>query len=299
MAVQESFPVSYIEPVFRPPSEAHSLILPVTNGCSWNKCTFCEMYTAPQKKFRARDEAEVLDEIRRVGERYIVQRIFLADGDAMVLPTHRLLRILEAIAEHIPSVERVTSYCLPRNLKRKSVEELKELREAGLAMLYVGAESGDDEVLERVNKGETAASTADALIKAGDAGLKRSVMILNGLGGASLSAQHALNSAKLLNETQPEFVSTLVVSFPQGMARFQQRYPDFVELNQQQLFRELREFVAALTLDNSTFRSDHASNALVLKGELGRDKERLLAQIDQAISRPEQAGLRPEWMRGL
>lgn len=299
MAVQESFPVSYIEPVFRPPSEAHSLILPVTNGCSWNKCTFCEMYTAPQKKFRARDEAEVLDEIRRVGERYIVQRIFLADGDAMVLPTHRLLRILEAIAEHIPSVERVTSYCLPRNLKRKSVEELKELREAGLAMLYVGAESGDDEVLERVNKGETAASTADALIKAGDAGLKRSVMILNGLGGASLSAQHALNSAKLLNETQPEFVSTLVVSFPQGMARFQQRYPDFVELNQQQLFRELREFVAALTLDNSTFRSDHASNALVLKGEFGRDKERLLAQIDQAISRPEQAGLRPEWMRGL
>jgi|TARA_Y100001968_G_scaffold54285_1_gene45498 radical SAM superfamily enzyme YgiQ (UPF0313 family) len=297
--MQEAFPVSYIEPVFRPPSEAHSLILPVTNGCSWNKCTFCEMYTAPQKKFRARDEAEVLDEIRRVGERYIVNRIFLADGDAMVLPTHRLLRILEAIAEHIPSVERVTSYCLPRNLKRKSVEELKELREAGLAMLYVGAESGDDEVLERVNKGETAASTADALIKAGEAGLKRSVMILNGLGGLSLSKQHALNSARLLNQTQPEFVSTLVVSFPQGMERFRERYPDFVELNQQQLFSELRQFVAELALDNSTFRSDHASNALVLKGELGQDKDRLLAQIDHAISRPDQAGLRPEWMRGL
>ena len=299
MAMQEAFPVSYIEPVFRPPSEAHSLILPVTNGCSWNKCTFCEMYTAPQKKFRARDEAEVLDEIRRVGERYIVNRIFLADGDAMVLPTHRLLRILEAIAEHIPSVERVTSYCLPRNLKRKSVEELKELREAGLAMLYVGAESGDDEVLERVNKAETAASTADALIKAGEAGLKRSVMILNGLGGLSLSKQHALNSARLLNQTQPEFVSTLVVSFPQGMERFRERYPDFVELNQQQLFSELRQFVAELALDNSTFRSDHASNALVLKGELGQDKDRLLAQIDHAISRPDQAGLRPEWMRGL
>lgn len=299
MAMQEAFPVSYIEPVFRPPSEAHSLILPVTNGCSWNKCTFCEMYTAPQKKFRARDEAEVLDEIRRVGERYIVNRIFLADGDAMVLPTHRLLRILEAIAEYIPSVERVTSYCLPRNLKRKSVEELKELREAGLAMLYVGAESGDDEVLERVNKGETAASTADALIKAGEAGLKRSVMILNGLGGLSLSKQHALNSAKLLNQTQPEFVSTLVVSFPQGMERFRERYPDFVELSQQQLFSELRQFVAELALDNSTFRSDHASNALVLKGELGQDKDRLLAQIDHAISRPDQAGLRPEWMRGL
>ena len=297
--MQEAFPVSYIEPVFRPPSEAHSLILPVTNGCSWNKCTFCEMYTAPQKKFRARDEAEVLEEIRKVGERYIVQRIFLADGDAMVLPTHRLMRILQAIAEHIPSVERVTSYCLPRNLKRKSVEELRELRDAGLAMLYVGAESGDDEVLERVNKGESYASTADALHKAGEAGLKRSVMILNGLGGSSLSDQHADNSARLVNETQPEFVSTLVVSFPQGMERFQARYPDFTPLTQEQLFHELQRFVGALELDNTTFRSDHASNALVLKGELGRDKAQLLGQIEQAIARPQSAGLRPEWMRGL
>ncbi|MEH6564522.1 MAG: radical SAM protein [Halopseudomonas sp.] len=299
MPLEQDFPVSYIEPVFRPPSEAHSLILPVTNGCSWNKCTFCEMYTAPQKKFRARDEAEVLDEIRRVGERYVVQRIFLADGDAMVLPTRRLLRILEAIRDEIPSVERVTSYCLPRNIKRKSVEELRELREAGLQMLYVGAESGDDEVLARVNKGETFASTADALIKAGEAGLQRSVMILNGLGGQALSQQHAANSARLMNLTQPEFVSTLVVNFPQGMERFKALYPDFVELDQTSLFNELQQFVGALELDNTVFRSDHASNALVLKGVLGADKARLLAQIDNAITRPERAQLRPEWMRGL
>jgi len=299
MPLEQDFPVSYIEPVFRPPSEAHSLILPVTNGCSWNKCTFCEMYTAPQKKFRARDEAQVLEEIRRVGESYIVQRIFLADGDAMVLPTRRLLRILETIRDEIPSVERVTSYCLPRNIKRKSVEELRELREAGLQMLYVGAESGDDEVLARVNKGETFASTADALSKAGEAGLQRSVMILNGLGGKALSAQHAANSARLMNLTQPEFVSTLVVNFPQGMARFKEQYPDFVELDQASLFNELQQFVGALELDNSVFRSDHASNALVLKGVLGADKARLLAQIDNAITRPELAQLRPEWMRGL
>ncbi|MAB25740.1 radical SAM protein [Pseudomonas sp. 5Ae-yellow] len=299
MPPEQDFPVSYIEPVFRPPSEAHSLILPVTNGCSWNKCTFCEMYTAPQKKFRARDEAEVLDEIRRVGDSYIVQRIFLADGDAMVLPTRRLLRILEAIRENIPSVERVTSYCLPRNIKRKSVEELSELREAGLQMLYVGAESGDDEVLARVNKGETFASTADALNKAREAGLQRSVMILNGLGGKALSAQHAANSAKLMNLTQPEFVSTLVVNFPQGLERFKAQYPDFEELDQAALFNELQQFVSALTLDNSVFRSDHASNALVLKGVLGEDKARLLAQIEEAIVRPERAQLRPEWMRGL
>lgn len=293
------FPVSYIEPVFRPPSEAHSLILPVTNGCSWNNCTFCEMYTAPQKKFRARDEQQVLEEIRRSGEQLIVQRVFLADGDAMILPTRRLLRILEAIREHMPTVERVTSYCLPRNLKRKSVEELRELREAGLAMLYVGAESGDDEVLERVNKGETYASTEDALNKAGDAGLLRSVMILNGLGGRQLSAQHARNSAALMNATQPEFLSTLVVSFPQGLERYRERFADFEPLDQPSLFRELYDLIDRLELDNTVFRSDHASNALVLKGVLGADKERMLAQVRTAISRPEQARLRPEWMRGL
>jgi radical SAM superfamily enzyme YgiQ (UPF0313 family) len=295
----QSFPISYIEPVFRPPSEAHSLILPVTNGCSWNQCTFCEMYTDEQKKFRARDEKQVLDEIRRSGEQLIVQRVFLADGDAMVLPTRRLLTILDAIREHMPSVERVTSYCLPRNLKRKSVEELKELREAGLAMLYVGAESGDDQVLERVNKGETYESTEEALTKAGEAGIMRSVMILNGLGGKSLSEQHGRNSARLMNATQPEFVSTLVVSFPQGMERYRERFPDFEPLDQQSLFLELQQFIEALELKDTVFRSDHASNALVLKGILGADKERILAQVQTAIERPERARLRPEWMRGL
>jgi radical SAM superfamily enzyme YgiQ (UPF0313 family) len=294
-----AFPISYIEPVFRPPSEAHSLILPVTNGCSWNKCTFCEMYTAPQKKFRARDEAEVLEEIRRCGQSLRVRRVFLADGDAMVLPTKRLLRILEAIREHLPDVERITSYCLPRNLKRKSVEELEALREAGLAMLYVGAESGDDEVLSRVNKGETYESTKEALLKAGQAGLKRSVMILNGLGGRSLTEQHALNSARLMNDTQPEFLSTLVVSFPQGMERYKAQFPDFEPLDQRGLFQEIERFLSELELRDTVFRSDHASNYLVLKGTLGADKQRMLAQVRTAIEMPAKARLRPEWMRGL
>lgn len=299
MSAQARFPIDYIEPVFRPPSEAHSLILPVTNGCSWNQCTFCDMYTAPQKKFRARDEQQVLDEIRRSGEQLIVQRVFLADGDAMVLPTHRLLRILQAIGEHMPEVQRVTSYCLPRNLRRKSVDELRQLREAGLQMLYVGAESGDDEVLQRVNKGETFESTAEALLKAREAGLQTSVMILNGLGGRSLSEQHAANSARLMNLTQPDFLSTLVVSFPHGLERYQARFPDFQPLDQAGLFREIEMFLSALELNNTVFRSDHASNYLVLKGILGADQPRLLAQVRQAIEQPEHAGLRPERMRGL
>ena len=294
-----AFPISYIEPVFRPPSEAHSLILPVTNGCSWNQCGFCEMYTAPQKKFRARDEAEVLEEIRRCGQSLIVQRIFLADGDALVLPTRRLLNILQAIREHMPEVERVSSYCLPRNLRKKSVEELRELADAGLKMAYVGAESGDDEVLARVNKGETYASTLSALDKLGQAGISRSVMILNGLGGRTLSDQHADNSARLMNESQPEFLSTLVVSFPQGEARYREHFPDFQPLGQLELFREVERLRQGLELRDSVFRSDHASNYLVLKGTLGADKARMLAQVRQAIEQPQQAGLRQEWQRGL
>jgi len=293
------FPIAYIEPVFRPPSEAHSLILPVTNGCSWNNCTFCEMYTQEQKKFRARDESQVLDEIRRAGEQLIVQRVFLADGDALVLPTRRLLVILSAIREYMPSVQRVSSYCLPRNLRKKSVDELKELADAGLRMAYVGCESGDDEVLARINKGETFESSLSALDKLGQAGITRSVMILNGLGGVTLSEQHADNSARLMNAAQPEFLSTLVVSFPQGEARFRQAFADYQPLTQQQLFIEVERLLRGLELRDTVFRSDHASNYLVLKGNLGADKARLLAQVRAAIEQPQGAGLRQEWQRGL
>ena len=289
----------YIEPVFRPPSEAQSLILPVTNGCSWNECTFCEMYTQPQKKFRPFPQEEIEAFLQRVAGQYPIRRVFLADGDAMVLSTKRLLTILEAIRRHLPNVDRVSSYCLPSNVKNKSVDELKELYDAGLKMAYIGCESGDDEVLRLVNKSETFASSLACLQKLGDAGIKRSVMILNGLGGKKLSPQHALNSARLMNAAPPEFLSTLVVSFPMGMQRFQNRFADFEILTQQELFLELQYLISELNLDNTVFRSDHASNYLVLKGRLGRDKPRLLAEIQQAILNPQQARLRPEWARGL
>jgi radical SAM superfamily enzyme YgiQ (UPF0313 family) len=300
-AMNSAFPIRYIDPVFRPPSEAESLILPVTDGCSWNKCSFCEMYTAPQKKFRARDEAETLETIRRCGERFgsDIRRVFLADGDALVLPTRRLLDTLAAIREHLPAVRRVSSYCLPRNLRRKSVEELRELAAAGLSIAYVGAESGDDDVLAKVNKGETFASTAEALDKLQQAGIRRSVMILNGLGGASLSRQHAENSARLANATQPEYLATLVVSFPQGDARFRAGFPEWQPCEQAELFVEMERFVSALELRRTVFRSDHVSNRLVLKGSLGAEKDRLLKEIRAAIASPEAAKLRPVWQRGL
>jgi len=259
------------------------------------------MYTAPQKKFRAREEQEVLSSIKRAAEMFghQVRRIFLADGDALVLPTHRLLRILEAIREFMPSVERVSSYCLPRNLKRKSVAEMAELHDAGLTMAYVGAESGDDLVLERVNKCETFESTVDALDKLGQAGISRSMMILNGLGGQVYSDRHADNSARLANAAQPEFLATLVVSFPMGEERFRSGFPEWEPLDQAGLFREMERLLAGLELTDTVFRSDHASNWLVLKGRLGVDKERLLGQVRSAIARPESAPLRPAWARGL
>jgi radical SAM superfamily enzyme YgiQ (UPF0313 family) len=295
------FPIRYVEPVFRPPSEADSLILPVTNGCSWNKCTFCEMYTAPQKRFRPRDETEVLDSIKRCGEIFgdAVKRVFLADGDAMTLSTRRLAKILEAIKRDMPGVRRASSYCLPRNVARKSVAELAELKALGLTLVYVGAESGDDEVLARVNKGETFQSTRAALEKLGEAGIKRSVMILNGLGGERLSRQHAKNSAALMNATQPEFLATLVVSFPMGEARFRENFPDFEPLDIPGLMKEMELLISELELNRTVFRSDHASNWLILKGTLGADKARLLAELRAAIAAPEAAPLRPAWARGL
>ena len=294
-------PIRYIEPVYRPPSESESLILPVTDGCSWNHCTFCEMYTAPQKKFRARDEAEVLESIRQTAALYgdQVRRVFLADGDALVLPTRRLLAILETLRSAMPQVRRISSYCLPRNLRKKSQQEINELAAAGLSMVYVGAESGDDAVLAAVNKGETYASTCEALDKLATAGITRSVMILNGLGGKIWSAQHAANSARLANATQPEYLATLVVSFPLGEQRFRAGFPEWEPLDQHGLFVEMEAFLSRLELKRTVFRSDHASNWLILKGTLGADQERLLAQVRQAINAPAAANLRPAWARGL
>lgn len=280
-------PVEYIEPLFRPPSEGNSLILQVTNGCSWNECTFCDMYTAEQKKFRPKAEASVLAEIAACGEQLVgVRRIFLADGDAMALSFRRLKTILEAIRTHMPSVSRVSAYCLPRNLRKKTVAELAELRELGLSLLYVGAESGDDVVLEKIAKGETWQSTLDALLKIKAAGMKSSVMIINGMGGRDYSRQHALNSANLVNEAQPEYVATLVLFFRgQGEQRVREGFGgQFQMLSQPELFAEMDTFIGATELEKSIFRSDHISNSLVLKGVLGKDKQRMLAQIQSAIA---------------
>jgi len=281
----QTFPVSYVEPVFRPPSEARSLIFQVTNGCSWNRCSYCEMYTDAQKKFRPRNEAELLAEIRACGEQgNEPRRVFLADGDALVLSMRRLRNILGEIRSSLPSVSRVSSYCLPSNLKNKSDEDLQELESLGLKVIYVGAESGDDAVLQHIDKGETYATTTSALLRARAAGIKTSVMILNGIGGRRYSEQHALASARLVNDTQPDYLAMLVLTFYKGPERVLAGFDgEFEELDTVELCREMRILLGATELDSTIFRSDHVSNHLVLKGVLGKDKARLLQQVDESI----------------
>jgi len=282
----QQLPIQYIEPLFRPPSEGRSLIFQVTNGCSWNRCTYCEMYTDPQKKFKPRPETELLAEIRHCAEQGLTpRRVFLADGDALVLSMRRLRAILGEIKSSLPSVSRVSSYCLPSNLNNKSDDDLAELAALGLKIIYVGAESGDDEVLRRVDKGETYASTALALIRAKAAGIKTSVMILNGLGGKALSRQHALASARLANETQPDYLATLVLTFYKGREKFAAGFDNhFDDLDTVGLCQEMKTFIDATRLENTIFRSDHVSNHMVLKAVLGRNKQRLLSQIDESIA---------------
>jgi len=293
--------MQYIEPLYRPPSEARSLILQVTNGCSWNRCTFCEMYTQPQKRFHLKPHQEIEQELEQIAATgQPIRRIFLADGDAMTLSFRRLKMIMAAINRHLPGLQRVASYCLPRNLKNKTVGELTELREMGLQLFYVGCETGDDLILERVKKGETYASSLAALKKIKDAGARSSVMILNGMGGKRYSPQHAINSARLMNEAQPEYLSTLVVSFPLGADRYQQGFDgDFEPLDQPALFQEMHSLLDNLNLDNTIFRSDHASNYLILKGTLNKDKQKLLETVQVAIENPAAIPLREEWQRGL
>jgi radical SAM superfamily enzyme YgiQ (UPF0313 family) len=254
----------YIEPLFRPPSEARSLILQVTNGCSWNRCTFCEMYTAPQKRFRPKAQEDIDRELAAIA--------------AAGVPVRRI----------------------PRNLRNKTVEQLAEFQDMKLSLFYVGCESGDDLVLERVSKGETYASSLAALDKIKAAGARSSVMILNGMGGKRYSRQHAVNSARLMNDAQPEYLATLVVGFPQGMERYQAGFDgEFEPLDPPGLFQEMYWLLDQLELEKTVFRSDHASNYLVLKGNLGKDKQRLLDTVRVALERPDAIPLRPEWQRGF
>jgi radical SAM superfamily enzyme YgiQ (UPF0313 family) len=285
--------------VYRPPSEADSLILQATLGCSYNGCTFCGMYR--DKPFRIRPIAELREEIRWARDNLgTVRKVFLGDGDALIAKASFLHLILDELREAFPGLRRVSIYASPQSINVRSVEEMISLREAGLTLYYLGIESGHDEVLLRLNKGVDAGEMIACGRKVGEAGVRLSTMILLGAGGRALSLQHAGESARVVNAIRPRFVSTLVLTpVPESPLWEAEQKGEFDHLTPVELAHELRAFVAALELDGAIFRSNHASNYLSLAGTLPKDKQRMLARLDNVLSDPDSAPFRPDWMRGL
>jgi radical SAM superfamily enzyme YgiQ (UPF0313 family) len=283
--------------VFRPPSEANSYLLQVTLGCSHNKCAFCASYM--DKRFRVRPEREVLEDIAMASKAMPgTRRVFLCDGDAMVLKTDRLLRILDALDDAFPQLQRVGIYANARDILKKSEEELRSLREKKLGIAYLGMESGSDEILASICKGATSDDMIRAVRKAEDSGLKASVILILGLGGRAKSREHALASARVASAMNPRFLSCLMLMLVPGTP-MHDAYArgEFEPLSPEELMQELRLFVEHLELDGTVFRANHASNYLPLGGRFPKDKEAVLAQIDAAIRG--ETGLRPEFLRGL
>ncbi len=291
-------PIHYDLPVWRPPSEADSFILQVTLGCSFNRCSFCSMYRA--KTFTIRPLDAVNADLQAVARRFPqTRRVFLADGDALAAPTDELLTILAALHKAFPRLERVSSYALPANLLKKSVEELTQLREAGLTLLYYGIETGSADLLRRITKGATPDAMISGLTKAQSAGLKISATVILGLGGQAHWREHIDATAALVNQVELDYLSTLQLMLdPLIHAEFHRKFREpFQEQDDQALLLEQARLIERLNPPAPlTFRSNHASNALALAGELPQDREKLLAQLEQALAG--RMALRPEWLRG-
>jgi radical SAM superfamily enzyme YgiQ (UPF0313 family) len=276
------------------------LILQATIGCSYNECTFCAMYR--DKRFRVRPFDELREEIAwardQLGEQ--VRKVFLADGDALVAKASFLSKVLDELNAAFPNLRRVSVYASPQSLQVRSVEEMALLREKGLTLYYLGIESGHDDVLANLEKGVDGAEMIRVANKATEAGVALSTMILLGAGGRAGSDTHAAESARVVNAIQPRFVSTLVMTPVENTPLAAQDARGEVDhLTPIELARELRVFVADLELKGTVFRSNHASNYLTLSGTLPKDKQRLVAQLDGVLARPENARFVPEWLRGL
>lgn len=274
---------TYDTPVFRPPSEARSFILRVTRGCAHNKCTYCNMYRGVP--FQILSDEEISRQIALAVHygKESVRRVFLADGDALVLPTAKLLKILQALRENFPKLQRVASYAAPKDILRKSEEELRQLKEAGLQLLYYGMETGDDITLKAVNKGVNAAEAIEAGRRVTASGMKLSLMVILGLAGKEGSQRHALETAKAINIIQPTMLSALCLMLYRGSELLDQfENGEFNPLSPQGLMEELHLMMQNIDLPQDKhclFRSNHVSNYVQLAGTLPKDKERLLSEI--------------------
>ncbi len=275
--------IEYEGRVFRPPSEAYSLIVQATIGCSHNKCTFCDMYK--EKRFRVRRLEEVKADFDAARAQYrSVSRIFLADGDALMCRPEQLVEILRYIRKRFPECERVTSYGSPASILVKKQEELNELHALGLEMVYLGLESGSDEVLRRVKKGETVAEIVRAGQMVRDAGMKLSVTAIAGLGSTELSEEHAVQTAKALSAMHPEYIGLLTLLFDLPTPLMQDwQEGRFYLMTPVEIAAETLVLLENIDSEGSVFRANHASNYVNLAGTLNRDREAMCGRLRAAL----------------
>ncbi len=290
--------IRYDEPVIRPPSEADSLILQATIGCSHNRCAFCVTYQ--DKRFRARPIEDLFAEIEWAAEALPnVRKVFLGDGDALALSTAKLLTLLERLRRRLPNLRRISAYASPMNFEHKSPQELKMLRQAGLSLLYVGLESGDDDILRRIDKGLNSEEMAALCARPTEAGMKLFVTVILGLGGPRLSLQHANHTARLIDRIKPRFASALTLMLPPRQPSYQEVFgdPDWRPLTSKECLLECQQLLREIRSNGIIFYSNHASNYLPLRGTLQKDKEKMLASLEAAIRDPNRR--MPEYLRGL
>lgn len=283
--------------IYRPPSEANSLIVQLTIGCARNTCTFCSMYK--DKNFRVRDLAEVIEDFKIARKYYPsgVKRIFLADGDALIVKTEDLLYILNTAKEIFPEVERISAYAAPKDILTKTPSELKKLKHAGLDMLYVGLESGDDIILKNVKKGVSSSEMIVAGKKIKDANILLSMTLISGLGGKERLIKHAINSAKVVSEIKPDFLGFLTLMIDKNVPIYKEIESKKLNLlTPTDVLEEMRLFINTVDSEGTIFRSNHASNYVPLAGTLNKDKHKILETIDFVDKNNK---FKPEHYRGL
>jgi len=289
--------VHYEGNIIRPPSEANSIILQVTVGCSHNKCTFCGAYKGI--RFRIKDDAVISDDIA-FGARYCTRqkKVFLADGDALIIPTGRLVEIFSDIRRNLPWVHRISLYGNAKSILRKTVPDLRRLQELGLDRIYMGLESGHDPTLMKIRKGVTAAQMVEAAAMVREAGLFLSVTVLLGIAGRAHSAEHAGESGRVLNRMQPNQIAALTLMLLANTPLYQDAAAGiFLPPDQNMLLEELKLLVQAITLQRVQFQANHASNYLPISGRLARDREQILATIEEGLHG--RLHLKPEFQRAL
>jgi len=289
----------YTYPLFRPPAEANNLIIQITYGCSYNNCSFCSMYK--DKKFTIRTLEKVFQDIDRLKVNFPdTTKIFLADGDALTLGTDSLLKILQYLNNSFPNLRRISLYASAQNLLSKSVKELELLQENNLKLIYFGIETGDDTLLKKITKGVSKQEIIDSLNLASQANIKISSTIILGIGGKTYTKEHIQNTADIINKTQVTYLSTLQLGLEEDVEEeFYKNFEDFIPLNDLEVLEEQYNFIKELNPANKViFRSNHASNALHLKGTLPKDKKRLLEELEFTQTLGESA-LIPKHFRGF